>query len=107
MVISNVIRRLRHYCRCICIWQCCTTFQDFEPDFNDVGSTPKDPGTPTESVSQSTSYFHFGKPQPPKKMSQDVQSQTTNSTTKSKNSSVAVSVAKKIDELECLLKSVG
>lgn len=104
-----MIKRLRQYCRCICIWQCCTTFQDFDPDFN-TGSLES---TPAAITATSSSYFQYVKPskmilqQPPPpvaRASLDVQSETTTtSSNRSKSSSVAMIVNKKVDELESLL----
>ena len=96
-----MIKTLRQYCRCICIWQCCTTFQDFEPDFANTPavSMPTTPAAVKELKDQSSSYFNFVK-QPPA-AAKEVHSQT--SSTKSKVSTTARSVNQKIDELEYLL----
>lgn len=95
MVITSVIRKLKHYCRCICIWQCCTTFQDFEPDF--VNSNQQsERTTPQPQLNEQQSYFNFIK-EPPVAGKIEVYSQT--SSTKSKGSSMN----RKIDELEALL----
>lgn len=103
-MITSVIKRLKHYCRCICIWQCCTTFQDFEPDFANTPAVSM-PSTPAAAVKEQQqllkdqSYFNFVK-QPPAAV-KEVHSQT--SSTKSKVSTAARSVNQKIDELEYLL----
>lgn len=103
MVISNMIKSLRHYCRCICIWQCCTTLQDFEPDFNDHS---KDSSNKSEdSVSQIANqhgYLTFhSKDQEPKFVS-DCPSQTSSSKSKPTTAKIVTS---KLDELEYLLSN--
>jgi hypothetical protein len=111
MVISSMIKTLRQYCRCICIWQCCTTFQDFDPDFiNTPGLENTSPATtPPAQLNQQfnrhQTYFNFVKGPPKSKQITDINSQTSSkaSSTQSKDSSVARSINQKVDELEHLL----
>lgn len=94
MVITSFVKRLRQYCRCICIWQCCTTFQDFDPDFNGRSESQSRAITPQKHHADQT-YFNFVKGPPT--------SATKSETSESSTSSKAKSVNVKIDELEYLL----
>lgn len=108
-MLTSIVRKFRQYFRCICILQCCTTIQEFDPEINynenhsqSTRSSPSSPSHINVDHGFTNGYFTIRPPPLTNKFSRingALKSEAGSTTSTQSSQSMNV----KIDELESLL----